>query len=169
MMNYIVIAVAMLVAFILVFYVFVTDDQENDIGYLVDEENDKEVYEALGQEGLSAILGGSIIGNSIISPIVSTLFGGHGDIGTPMSKILTQDFRKLSKGDWDDAVIDGISATVPIVGLKNLVGETRGGYRTATGETPEERWSGLRQLFGRSENFANERAGIKKVEKNEGK
>ena len=134
-----------------------------------DEENDKEVYEALGQEGLSAILGGSIIGNSIISPIVSTLFGGRGDIGTPMSKILTQDFRKLSKGDWDDAVIDGISATVPIVGLKNLVGETRGGYRTATGATPEERWSGLRQLFGRSENFADERAGIKKVEKNEGK
>ena len=42
MMNYIVIAVAMLVAFTLVFYVFVTDDQENDIGYLVDEENDKE-------------------------------------------------------------------------------------------------------------------------------
>jgi hypothetical protein len=134
-----------------------------------DEENDKEVYESLGQEGISAIVGGSVVGNSVIAPIISSLFGGRGDIGTPMSKILTQDLRKLSKGDWDDAVIDGISATVPIVGLKNLIGGGAGAYQAATAETPQELKAGLYRAIGRSENYANKRAGIKNVEKDEGK
>ena len=110
-----------------------------------------------------------MIGNSVIAPIVSALFGGRGDIGTPMSKILTQDLKKLSKGDWDDAVIDGISATVPVVGLKNLIGGGTGVYRTVTAETPQEFKAGLYRAAGRSENYANKRAGIKKVEKDEGK
>jgi hypothetical protein len=128
-----------------------------------DEENDKEVYEALTREGVSAIAGFSVIGNSVIAPILSIPFTGEmSTIGTPLTNIVSADLKKLNKGDWEDLVIDGISATVPITGLDNLINLGKGGYRSATAQSEEDFAAGLYQLMGRTENYANKRAGIDK-------
>ena len=128
-----------------------------------DDENDEAVYDALAREGLSALFGASVVGNSVIAPIFSSVFTGtKGGIGTPFTNIATSDLYKLSKGDWEDITLDGISSVVPIVGLKQLVGGGKGVYRGVTGETPAERMSGLRQALGRSKKFADEREGVKK-------
>ena len=89
-------------------------------------------------------------------------------IGTPLTNMLSADLKKLNKGDWEDLVVDGIAATVPITGLDNLINLGRGGYRSATAQTDEDFVAGLYQLMGRSESYANKRVGIKKesVEKN---
>ena len=134
-----------------------------------DEENDKEVYDALTREGISAVAGFSVVGNSVIAPILSIPFTGKmSTIGTPLTNIVSADLGKLSKGDWTDLTVDGISATVPLVGLDNLINMGRGGYRTVAGGTPEEQRAGLYQVMGRTENYANKRAGVQKetVEKN---
>lgn len=133
-----------------------------------DDENDEEVYKALGQEGISALVGGSVIGNSMIAPVVSALFGGQGTFGTPMSRIATADLHKLSKGDWQDIVLDGIGATA-LPGIKNLVSGGEGAYGAATASTPQEFRAGLYQAGGRTPEYARKRAGIKKesLEKND--
>lgn len=136
-----------------------------------DDENDEEVYKALGQEGISALVGGSVVGNSIIAPIVSIPFtGGSRGIGTPMTTLISSDLSKLSRGDWDDAVLDGLTAVASGVGMKNLVNSAvYGPYHAITAERPNEVKAGVYQTLGYTENYANKRSGIKKkkVEKND--
>lgn len=125
------------------------------------EENDKEVYEALTREGISAVMGFSVIGNSIITPIVSMpLTGEMSTMGTPLTNIVSADLKKLHKGDWEDLVIDSIGATVPIVGLDNLINLTRAPGRLLD-EDERVRNSGLYMLSGRTENYAEKRSGLK--------
>lgn len=128
-----------------------------------DEDNDKQVYEALEREGISAVAGFSIIGNSIISPIMSMFLTGEmASIGTPLSNIVSADLRKITKGDYDDAILDGIASVIPVVGVDNLVSMGSGVYRSATAEDSQNFWAGLYQLMGRSENYAEKRTGLKK-------
>ena len=125
------------------------------------DENDKEVYEALTREGISAIAGFSIIGNSIISPLVSIpLTGEMSTIGTPLTNILSSDLRKITKGDWESAVIHGIGSTVPVVGVDNLINEGRGVVRIFD-EDERVRRSGLYMVGGRSQNYGEKRSGLK--------
>ena len=127
------------------------------------DDNDKQVYEALEREGISAVAGFSIIGNSIISPIMSMFLTGEmASIGTPLSNIVSADLRKITKGDYDDAVLDGIASVIPVVGVDNLANMGSGVYRSATAEDSQNFWAGLYQLMGRSENYAEKRTGLKK-------
>lgn len=127
-----------------------------------DEENDEAVYEAMTREGLSAAFGASVVGNSILAPILTSPFtGSKGSLGTPLSTILSTDLYKLSKGEWRDLALDGIGATA-MPGIKSLANRGRGGYEAITAETPQELRSGLLQVGGREKRYADERAGIKK-------
>lgn len=132
-----------------------------------DEENDKEVYEAMKRELVGQVLGTHIFGSAFAAPILSRALGGSAStIGTPLTRWLEQETSKLGRGDWEEAVLDGVFTAGGMIGYGSATNVLQGGRRVATGESEEEVEAGLRQLAGRPKRMAEERSGFdKEVEK----
>lgn len=133
-----------------------------------DEENDEEVYKALGREAVSMITGFHPLGGSVLAPIVSELFlDGQQSISSPFTTGVFRALNALEDGDWSKIVAESAGATGMIIGAGVLEDMLTGLARTPS-EDEAYAESGWRMLSGESESRAEKRAGYKEpVEKNE--
>lgn len=133
-----------------------------------DEENDEEVYKALGREAVSMITGFHPLGGSVLAPIVSELFlDGQQSISSPFTTGVFRALNALEDGDWSKIVAESAGATGTIIGAGVLEDMLTGLARIPSDDEAYAE-SGWRMLSGESESRAEKRAGYKEpVEKNE--
>lgn len=133
-----------------------------------DEENDEEVYKALGREGISMITGFHPLGGSVLAPIVSELFlDGQQSISSPFTTGVFRALNALEDGDWSKIVAESAGATGMIIGAGVLEDMLTGLVRTPSDDEAYAE-SGWRMLSGESQKRAEKRAGYKEpVEKKE--
>lgn len=133
-----------------------------------DEENDEEVYKALGREAISMITGFHPLGGSVLAPMVSELFlDGQQSISSPFTTGVFRALNALEDGDWSKIAGESAGATGMIIGAGVLEDMLTGLARTLSDDEAYAE-SGWRMLSGESESRAEKRAGYKEpVEKNE--
>lgn len=131
------------------------------------EENDKEVYKALGREGISMITGFHPLGGSMIAPLVSEVFmGGQQSINTTFTSGVFKALNALSDGDWGTVAADTAGATGMLIGAGALEQFVEGWLR-APSEDEAYAESGRRMIYGETKRRAEKRAGYKEPVENE--
>lgn len=133
-----------------------------------DEENDEEVFKALGREGISMVTGFHPLGGSVFAPMISELFlDGQQSISSPFTTGVFRALNALEEKDWSKVTAEVAGATGILIGAGVLEDMLTGLARTVSDDEAYAE-SGWRMLSGESESRAEKRAGYKEpVEKNE--
>lgn len=133
-----------------------------------DEENDEEVFKALGREGISMVTGFHPLGGSVFAPMISELFlDGQQSISSPFTTGVFRALNALEKEDWSKATSEAVGALGIVIGA-GVLEDMLTGLARIPSEDEAYSESGWRMLSGESQSRAEKRASYKEhVEKNE--